>query len=479
MVERALYLNPNLQDAESLRQLAESVQLGEARWDSLKNSPYSTPGRYITVLDLRHVLTGNSGFERSYVRVLFYSCLAVLFPSLPNLKELYLPEGCGTLPRSILEALQESPCIKDIKILHGLEVTHRINAQGVDPLVQLLSKMQNLKSLKVNGLGAHDEGLNPSDFPTGSQSILHLPRLRDLHVSAIKNGLLLSALVKSNLPELAELQINTYHMLAGDLTHPLVTAHGEKLRHLTINRSVDWPPIRVPAHHEILSLCPQLVTLRYLDRACLPPPETFEDPDSIFSLGTHPLQELVLTKWSTSPNSRDIPASSHVDRLLASIHRAVAGDSPTGRSSSFGSHTSRRLSSPPTLSALSLSPPHGQPFLPPSPTESSSPTPTLAHLKTIRFEEFAWLRPDLGPAALNAGINGLLRQFAAKMSTVRGRGSPVKVLDMHGKECPAVPVARGRGSMGHYNLGQNRMGMRGAGERRRPSLDGELDDESG
>jgi hypothetical protein len=466
MVERALYLSPYLQDIDSLRQFTESVQLGESRWDSLKNTPYSTPGRYVTVLDLRKVLAGRTDMDRSQARLIFYSCLTMLFASLPNLKELYLPEGCGTLPRSVLEALQESPCVPQLRVLHGLEVTHRINAQGIDPLVQLLAGMKELQSLKICGLGAQDEGLD-ARMLSKPQPTLSLPRLRKLHISAIRNGLLLAALKDSELPALVELQTNTYHLLANDLTHPFMVTHGPKLTSLTIHTAIDWPPVRIPAHPDILSICPNLLSVAYLDRTCPPPPETFGSDDLSSLMGSHPLKELTIAKWSTNANLREITPEGLVDRLFQSIFRAVVTDASLHSGSDVARRTS--FSSPPVMSSLSLSA---------TPLDRMTNT-ILPDLEVIRFQDFTWLRPDLGPAALGAGVNGLLRKFSSRMASARrpGSGRPtIQVLDMHGNECPPILMGN-KGSLGLGMRGgqDSRWGMKSQQERRRASFEDDLD----
>ena len=466
MAERALYLSPTLQNVDSLRQFTESVQLGESRWDSLKNTPYSTPGRYVTVLDLRRVLAGHPNMDRSQARLIFYACLTMLFASLPNLKELYLPEGCGTLPRSVLEALQESPCIAKVRVLHGLEVTHRINAQGIDPLVQLLAGMKELQSLKICGLGAQDEGLD-ARMLSRPQPTLALPKLRKLHISAVRNGLLLAALKDSELPALVKLQTNTYHLLANDLTHPFMVAHGKKLSSLIIHAAIDWPPVRIPAHPDILAICPNLREVFYLDSTCPPPPDTFGMSDWSSSLGPHPLRELTIARWSTNANLREITPEGLVDRLFQSIFRAVVTDvvSPIHE---FPRRNSASATAP-TMSALSLSPSASADF-------SGRLTNTiLPDLEVIRFHDFTWLRPDLGPAALGAGVNGLLRRFSSRMAGARRAGRPIRVVDMHGNECPPIFVPGSRGGIGARGGQDPRFGLRAQQERRRASFDDELD----
>lgn len=440
MVSRVLFFCPVLDDVESFRQLTECIKLGESRWDSLKSTPYSVPGRYINILDLRNVFKRHEEIERAQARLVFYSCLCVIFSALPNLKELYLPEGFGTLPRSVLEALQDSPCVRSLRVVHGLEVTHRINAQGLDPLVQLLAKMRELKDLKIYGLGAQDEGIDPAMINPLVSTDLRLDKLETLRISSLKNGLLMHALIKAKIPALREFHLNTYYGLANDLTHPLMKAHGHQLIALSIYPSIDWPPVRVTPCSGILSLCPNLKTLKYLDRSCLPPPETFAaDEEDHVPVHAHPLKHLTLTKWSTNANSRDVPLGGHVERLLRNIHSCVASHRDHGQL--LGSHSF----SPPTLSALSISP---------RPTTHLPSFSSLPDLESITFEEFTWLRPDLGPAALNAGVNGVLRKFASKMANA-GPGLGVRVLDMHGHEVPPVSHVSG---MGRRNSGTGTRG---------------------
>jgi len=104
----------------------------------------------------------------------------------------------------------------------------------------------------------------------------------------------------------------------------------------------------------------------------------------------------------------------------------------------------------------------------------------LPDLEIIKFEDFTWLRPDLGPAALNAGVNGLLRKFSTRMAGARRNGPRVKVVDMHGNECPVI-VMGGGGMKGGKGGGRQdyRLGMKGFEGVRRVGTRGDPDDESG
>lgn len=183
------------------------------------------------------------------------------------------------------------------------------------------------------------------------------------------------------------------------------------------------------------------------------------------SASHHDLKELTITKWSTSPNSRAVPSGGHVDRLLEALHNAVA---PGIRATSSNLSTSPNRftqipfsTSPPTLSTFGR----------------RSSTPFLPSLQIIHIEEFTWTRADLGPAALDAGVNGLLRRFAQRMVLAKspGRPSGVKVLDMNGNEFPVLPSLMGkRGSIG---AGKGRgMGLSlGGGARRSFDQDNEIE----
>ncbi|KAJ9126016.1 hypothetical protein QFC24_002288 [Naganishia onofrii] len=385
-------------------------------------------------------------------------CLNTLLPLLPHLETLILPSSIPVAP-STIRALQYAPCRLKLRVLHGLVLMHtveptsrfpstllpsdirpeRVVPEDIDSMVALLRAFPNLTDLSIKGYGDTDPGLSIASHP---QPILALPHLRTLTLHGVKAGLLLARLCSHDpyqsavLPSLRNLDITAYADQPGDLTIEFIRVHGHKLRNLTLRGPIDWPPLRIPPPSGVLYFCPKLETLRYLDPNTLPPIETFEDSALSFTASQHQsLCHLHISKWSTAPTFRDEPhppSTGQFERLFEALMRN----------------------------------------LPP-------------HLEDVQVENFAWLRKPLGKAALSAGVNGVCRRLSGTLA-LRG----VRLLDKDGTERPDVGGASGgpgaafgmtsmiRGLSG-LESGRIKLGMKGFGERRRPSMDGDVDDESG
>ncbi|KAJ9101229.1 hypothetical protein QFC21_003448 [Naganishia friedmannii] len=480
-VERALYASPYIPTIDRLCAFATAVLKGDSRWDSLKRIPYSTPGRYVQVLDLSYLDSATTTIRgsqesRAGLSVVGSSaamtglnnpagdglrlngCLNTLLPLLPHLEILILPSSIPVAP-STLRALQYAPCRLKLRVLHGLVLTHTVEPtprfaspfsaldsrpdgaapKDIDSMVALLRAFPNLTNLSIKGYGDTDPGLSIASHP---QPILELPHLRTLAIHGVKAGLLMARLCSQDsnrspgLPSLRNLDITTYADQQRDLTVEFIRVHGDKLRNLTLRGPIDWPPLRVPPPSDVLYLCPKLETLRYLDPNTLPPIGTFENSALPFTASHHQtLRHLHISKWSTAPTFRDEPhppSTGQFERLFEALMRN----------------------------------------LPP-------------HLEDVQVENFTWLRKPLGKAALSAGVNGVCRRLSG-MLALRG----VRLLDKDGTERPDVGGAGGgvgtafgmnsmiRGLSG-LDSGGVRLGMKGFGDRRRPSMDGDVDDESG
>jgi hypothetical protein len=64
-LERVLYTSPYIPTIERLCAFTTAVLKGDSRWDSLKRIPYSTPGRYVQVLDLSYLDSSAAPVARS------------------------------------------------------------------------------------------------------------------------------------------------------------------------------------------------------------------------------------------------------------------------------------------------------------------------------------------------------------------------------------------------------------------------------
>jgi hypothetical protein len=468
-IEKVLYSSPYIPSLDRLCSFATSVLKGDSRWDSLKRNPYSTPGRYVHVLDLSRLdeargahrpntdegaspSTGLDSTAGDGLRL--NGCLNTLFPLLPHLEVLILPSSIPVAP-STLRALRSAPCRHQLKVLHGLVITQAIEPNAsygwtppadngvappsdVDSMLLFLRAFPKLKDISIKGYGENDPGLSTLQHP---QPALELVHLETLALHGVKSGLLIESLCQGAdehggdcLPALRHLDLASYANLPGDRTVDFLRIHGRKLRTLTLRPPTDWPPLRVVPPSEVLVFCPRLEVLRYMDPNTLPPEETFEDPAFSFTGSQHQsLRHLSITKWSTAPAFRDGPHPPSTGQFERLFHKLLHN-------------------------------------LPPN-------------LEDVTVENFAWLRKPLGKAGMSAGVNGLCRRLSGALA-LRG----VRLLDKDGTEMPDVSGIGGMGSFGMTSMmrglqgaaGSNiRLGMRGVGERRRPSMDAELDDESG
>lgn len=454
---------------ERLCAFATSVLKGDSRWDSLKRIPYSTPGRYVQVLDLSYLdearaAQHRSEFEGGFPRgtgldstagdgLRLNGCLNTLFPLLPHLEVLILPSSISIAP-STLRALKSAPCRHKLKVLHGLVLTQAIEpnttygwappadtgaspTSDVDSMIVFLKAFPNLKDISIKGYGESDPGLSILQHP---QPAFELQRLESLTLHGVKSGLLIESLCREEdsgtdcLPALRNLELTSYANQPGDITQDFLRIHGRTLRTLTLRHPTDWPPLRILPPSEVLVFCPRLEVLRYLDPNTLPPEETFENPVFSFTASQHhSLRHLSITKWSTAPAFRDgphPPSTGQFERLFNTL--------------------------------LHNFPPN---------------------LEDVTVENFTWLRKPLGKAGMSAGVNGLCRKLSGALA-LRG----VRLLDKDGTEMPDVPGVGGLGAFGMTAMMRGlqgavgskvRLGMRGVGERRRPSMDADLDDESG
>ncbi len=419
LILKCLYHAPHLTHTIAFRRLCEAVLRGERRWDSLKRIPHSIPGRYITSLDLSALVPRLDRKAGPSDYLLVNNCLASVLPLMPNLVELKLPTEIG-IGWSTLRVIQTSAVAQQLRVLEGVRLQQTLNNRGQDPVVALLQTMPNLEAVGVSGLGSMDDGFEWDQFPS-AQDPLVLPKLHSLTLKGIKHGLFISNLINSTLPTLRRLAISSYATFPNDLTQDLIRAHGPKLTSLTFLPTNEWPAVSIAACPTVLKVCPNLLHLANLTLSCAPIPETFAR-NAVDA--PHPLERLTISRWSNS-TSQSTPAI-RPDKVLQMLFSNLATVTP--------------------------------------------------HLRTIQVENFSWLRRDLGKAAMETGINGTLRKWAATFAT---RG--VMVVDKDGTTCPPLSpiLSPRRGSAGASVTGPGRLGMSGVGERRRQSMDGDDDDEGG
>jgi len=402
---RFLYRDPHLPSLDYFSSLAQSLLRADKQWDDLRSSPHSLPGAFVQTLDLSHIASASATTsDAAFNPWRFTSTLSTILPLIPNLRRLVLPApesymlGATTLLRLLDKADFQPASLRELENLpvfaNGL-VTH----EGLDPVVELLLAMPNLERLGVvgggtldfadGGAGAQAAGLNPDDQPLP----VNLPRLASLSLRGIPAGLLLQTLLASDLPALRKLEISSYHTHPGELTTALLQAHGSKLATLAFLPLPDFPALHFALPESTLDLCPSVgsLTFQSLPNNVAPPAGTFFASRRPGSLT---IRHLTLPR---PPRTSSTTYADLLDFLLEGGSVATPG--------------SRPVVALPSLETVAISP--GFLWVP------AIPQPGAAM--------------SVSSAAANAGLNGLIRQYAVRLGR---RG--VRVLDARGRACPGL-----------------------------------------
>lgn len=421
---RFLYRDPHLPSLDYFSSLAQSLLRADKQWDDLRSSPHSLPGAFVQTLDLSHIASASTTTsDAAFNPWLFTSTLSTILPLIPNLRRLVLPApesymlGATTLLRLLDKADFEPASLRELEnvpvFANGL-VTH----EGLDPVVELLLAMPNLERLGVvgggtldfadGGAGALAAALEPDDQPVSA----HLPRLASLSLRGIPAGLLLQTLLASELPSLRHLEISSYQTHPGELTTALLRTHGTKLTSLAFLPLPDFPALNLALPEATLDLCPAVnsLTLHSLPNNVAPPASTFFASRRPGSLA---LRHLTLPR---PPRT----SSSTYAELLDFLLQGDTLPTPGGR----------QMVALPSLETVAISP--GFLWVPATPQASGNgPLSALSSLVTAAS--------SVSSAAANAGLNGLIRQYAVRLGR---RG--VRVLDARGRACPGLTTVDSR-----------------------------------
>ncbi|KAH9977307.1 hypothetical protein BGW80DRAFT_845474 [Lactifluus volemus] len=309
-----LYSRVHIFTVSALQKFAAHLCASDQRWDSIRRIPYSTPGRWVQMLDLTEMMLVHSTDLLSVD-----SNLVRIFPLLPFLRNLYLiPEML--LSNRALVALQCKDGISELRSLKGLKVSVS-SEQGsfqpfvpsLDTVINLLRHCPRLEQLEIicvvtaNSELDPDIDLDPSALQNDESLLppLHLPYLKFLCLFAIPICPLFRILLHTPLPALRRLVVTP----CGDLYSPqlstLLSAHGCNLTSLRIN--IPRYPLPIlstgtgdPPPWSVLTSCPELhrLTLNYpLPSLTLPaaPPVPGVPPPQ-----PHPLRVLTIPR----PNAR-------------------------------------------------------------------------------------------------------------------------------------------------------------------------------
>ncbi|KAI0347648.1 hypothetical protein BDW22DRAFT_1403892 [Trametopsis cervina] len=334
----------------ALERFTDLLLAADQRWDSIRRIPYSTPGRWVQVLDLTDL------------RCSFWSdvchtdeLLTRLFPLLPFLKHLVLND---TLPLS--RRVLTSMCTRDgnerLKSIRGVKLVSSA-VDFDDPFLTLIHCCVNLEELGFTGSGIETlliDSPTPSVDPGYVQpKPLHLPYLRRLSIVSMHSSPVMFALLHADLPSLSHLTVTPYDdvTIGSSLVPTFIEKHGSKLRSLHLYAPKSWPTMLFPSPTTLLHTCPQLYHI------------SLESPLPTLTICSiypkHPLQ-------------------------IISIPRPI----------------------PEFLSVL------------------ESLLPKLPNLRIVRARDVRWLRAGMSSHAMEAGVQGELRQWKQRLAR---RG--IKVVD--------------------------------------------------
>jgi hypothetical protein len=399
-----LYAEPNL-TGENVAGIAHAVVVGDRKWSDINLHPHSTPGRWITVLDLSNVGSGASYLGADAVTVA--RACAALLDLTPCVTHLRLPAHGVKLCD-----LRLAPCVRKLRAVEGIHLATTEDEEDAVKLVRAAKVLELLGLVWIGSLPSLDldEDFGSDDHDTGTAPPLKQLILNSLHTLTLvagRPGPLLAALTRAELPALTRLVTSPYEASISAFeddpdrggTRALQAAHGHSIRSLTYVSTPDWPRRDLLPPMDTLALHPNLVHLHL----GLPHALLNEHPELALALASphHPLAAITLPRWP----------------------KVVAGaDTSPGR-------------------AHVLTPAPTPPAVPPSPSGNVflSTLCGSSGVKVVTVDGFTWVTPALGRWAAESGDSGMMRQWACWLSRC-----DVELRDQEGHTAPVIE--RGRGS---------------------------------
>lgn len=260
-----LYSNVMLHTISGLDKFTSRLHTADQLWDSIRRIPYSTPGRWVQVLDLSEI-TATDGSRQAFV---IDSLLTTLFPLTPFLENLTLSPALP-LSRRALASLTNGDGNPNLRTLSGVGyVTTFSSSISVeeDPLVRLLHTCPQLERLEVIG-----SGLEPVDAEHNSQGAVEIPEtnvkldllhLHTLSLLSMPSSSLTHALLNAALPRLRALYLTPYEDIPYPraLTTRFLDVHGNSLSALSFFTPKSWPTRFHPSPRALFRTCPNLLHL--------------------------------------------------------------------------------------------------------------------------------------------------------------------------------------------------------------------------
>jgi len=384
--------------------------MGDRKWSDINLHPHSTPGRWITTLDLSNVGSGTSYLGADSVTVA-RSC-AVLLDLAPCITHLRLPSHGVKLTD-----LRLAPCIRKLRAIEGIHLATR---EDEEEAIKLLRSAKNLELVGLVWVGSVPTEMDMEmefgdEFEAPPTRQIILPRLHTLTLVAGRPGPLLAALTRAELPTLSRLVTSPYESSLSAFDddperggpRALQVAHGEAIKSLTYVSTPDWPRRDLLPPADTLAIHPNLLHLHL----GLPHALLNEHPELGTALGSrsHTLAVLTLPRWP----------------------KVVAGadTSPGPVPTQF----------PP--SANGPPPPGNNAFL----TTLCAANPSI---KVVAVDGFTWVAPALGRWAAESGDSGMMRQWSIWLQK-----HGIELRDQEGNVAPIIERGRGSFSSGFTGFG--------------------------
>jgi len=280
----------------SVEKFCLHLHSADSKWDSIRRIPYSTPGRWVLVLDLSDL-----PFTSQSDAFLLDSLLTRLFPLLPFLAHFSL-NPMFVLSRRAAGSLALREGTINIRGLEGITHVHTSSSDtwDEDHLVQLLRRCPNLERLEVIGRGFdpmdfEDTFQNQSTMLLDSFTPLHLPHLHTLTLLSMPSSPILLSLLRSPLPSLRKLTITPYDDIPQPASHvsEFITTHGQSLGSLLLFTPRAWATRLYSSPITLLHTSPKL---RHLSLEFPCPEITLPPSQGRGSVISHPLEILSIPR---------------------------------------------------------------------------------------------------------------------------------------------------------------------------------------
>jgi hypothetical protein len=278
------YTRVHLLSPSSLLSFALHLLNLDKKWDSLRQIPYSTPGRWIKYLNLSYIYVAlNYSNLRPGIRDDIYLvtwAITWVIGLMPYLETLmlpkYIPATCD-----VLNAVTLKDGIQDLRTLNIGVISGEMMA-----LAQLLHQATCLEYLVVHFFMEGTEDLPKTAIsPTPLISTLHHEHLHHLEVTSMIPLDFVTILSSGSYPTLCELHISP----CSDIVF-IMSSMGPSLISLTLlPDSSGWPPQPLTTPSSLLILCPNLKFLSLISLLLV-----------LALMQPHPLKELSLPQPNIS-----------------------------------------------------------------------------------------------------------------------------------------------------------------------------------